>query len=89
MLKILAYNVYGSTLICIRKKMKHEDFNPALLAVRAVGNQEKLAKKLTPPLSRQAVGAWVRNRKIPLHKVADVSRVTGIPKKILDPAFSD
>ena len=89
MLKIFAYNGECSISSCIHQKMKQDDFTPALLAVRAAGNQEQLAKKLTPPLSRQAIGAWVRNKMIPLRHVADVSRVTGIPKKILDPAFSD
>lgn len=69
--------------------MKQENFNPALLAVKAVGTQEALANALTPKLSRQAIGVWVKNKKIPLSKVVEVSKVTGIPKKILDPAFSD
>ena len=61
--------------------------NPALLAVKAAGTQEKLAASLK--ISRQSVSAWVRRKRIPLSRVADVSKATGIPKKLLDPAFAE
>lgn len=61
--------------------------NPALLAVKAAGTQEKLAASIH--VSRQAVSAWIRRGRIPLARVSEVSKVTGIPKKLLDPAFSE
>ncbi len=61
--------------------------NPAQLAVQAVGTQEKLASLLK--ISRQSVSAWVRRKRIPLARVTEVSKATGIPKKLLDPAFSE
>lgn len=66
-----------------------EKLNPALLAVRAVGTQKKLASLVDRKLTRQAVADWVRKGRIPLKRVAAVSRVTGIPKKLLDPAFDE
>ena len=61
--------------------------NPALLAVKALGTQEKLAKRVN--VSRQAISAWIRRGRIPLGRVSDVSKATGIPKKLLDPAFAE
>lgn len=64
---------------------KSEKPNPAVLAVMAAGSQEKLGGSLT----RQAIALWIRNGRIPLGRVAEVSRVTGIPKALLSPDFRD
>jgi hypothetical protein len=68
---------------------KSEKPNPAALAVMAAGSQEKLAQKLGGSLTRQAIALWVRNGRIPLRRVVEVSRVTGIPKSLLSPDFRD
>lgn len=64
-------------------------FNPVEVAVSAVGGRTKLAKSLNPPVSRQAVERWVKNGEIPPRRVPEVSRITGIPKHVLSPLFSD
>ena len=66
-----------------------KDINPALLAVRAAGSRAKLGRSLNPPVCRQAVDKWVRAGRIPLGRVVAVSKATGIPKKLLDPAFDE
>lgn len=63
--------------------------NPAQLAVQAAGSQLKLARMIDKNLTRQAISEWVRKGRIPLNRVSAVSKATGIPKKLLDPAFSE
>lgn len=63
--------------------------NPALLAVQAAGSRAKLGRAIQPPVCRQAVDKWVRDGRIPLKRVSAVSKATGIPKKLLDPAFDE
>ncbi len=63
--------------------------NPAELAVAAAGSQLKLARMIDRKLTRQAISDWVRKGRIPLKRVPAVSKATGIPKKILDPAFDE
>lgn len=63
--------------------------NPASLAVQVAGSQKALAKRLGGVVTRQAIALWVRDGRIPLRRVAEVSRVTGIPKALLSPDFRD
>lgn len=70
-------------------RAKGETRNPALLAVQAMGSQEKLARAIDKRLTRQAISVWVQKGRIPLTRVPAVSRVTGIPKAELDPAFAE
>ncbi len=62
-------------------------FNPALVAVDAVGGRKALAEKLSPPCSRQAIERWIKDGAIPPRRVPQVSAVTGIPKGTLSPLF--
>ena len=56
--------------------------HPVVLASKAVGSQDALAKavKVTP----QAIGKWKRSR-IPAERVLDVERVTGVSRHLLRP----
>ena len=63
--------------------------NPAELAVKVAGSQEKLAEAVEPKVTRQAVAAWCKAGKIPADRVPAVSRVTGIEKAILNPIFAE
>lgn len=73
----------------MRTNATTNQINPALLAVQAVGSRAKLGRAITPPVCRQAVDKWVRAGKIPIARVSAVSKATGIPKKLLDPAFAE
>lgn len=70
-------------------KQKPKKINPAVLAVQAMGTQEKLAHALKRPVTRQCIGMWVKRGRIPLSRVREVSAVTGIPKSLLSPDFAD
>ncbi len=63
--------------------------NSVLMAVKAVGGRGALAKKLSPPISRQAVDRWVRLGVVPPKRVLEVSKLTGIPKEKLSPLFEN
>ena len=64
-------------------------FNPVEVAVRAAGGRIKLAKSLNPPVSRQAVEGWIKRGEIPPRRVPEVSVITGIPRHVLSPLFSE
>ena len=51
-------------------------------AIRAAGNQDKLARALG--ITSGAISQWDR---IPLNRVLDVERATGIPRYELRPDF--
>ena len=57
--------------------------SPIDLAIRAAGSISALAQSLG--LSQQAISKWKANNKIPLDRVLDVSRVTGLPTRLLVP----
>lgn len=59
--------------------------NPVQMAIQAAGGRKKLAESLT--LTRQAVELWLHNGEVPPRRVAEVSRLTGIPKHLLSPLF--
>lgn len=59
--------------------------NYAQLAVDSLGSQGELARRLG--IRRQAVQQWVAKGRIPLSRVPSVSQATGLPKRMLDPAF--
>ena len=53
------------------------------------GRSHWSAKAALVKAARQAIALWIRNGRIPLGRVAEVSRVTGIPKALLSPDFRD
>ena len=57
--------------------------SPIDLAIRAAGSISALAQALG--LSQQAVSKWKANNKIPLDRVLDVAKVTGLPPSLLLP----
>jgi DNA-binding transcriptional regulator YdaS (Cro superfamily) len=59
--------------------------NPVDLAIAVAGSAYALAEKLG--VTRQCITHWRRSGSIPIAKVPDVSRVTGIPKAKLHDAF--
>lgn len=61
--------------------------NPVQMAIQAAGGRKKLAESLTPPITRQAVELWLHNGEVPPRRVAEVSRLTGMPKHLLSPLF--
>lgn len=61
--------------------------NAVAVAIEAAGGRRELAEKLN--VSRQAVERWLATGIIPPRRVADVARVTGMPKKVLNPIFRD
>lgn len=62
--------------------------NPVAMAIRAAGGRKELAKAISPAVTRQAVEYWLSKGEIPPSKVPEVARVTGIPKKLLNPIFN-
>lgn len=52
-------------------------------AVAAMGSQTALAKAIN--LTPQAISTWVKKGQIPLFRIKDVERVTGISKNDLLP----
>lgn len=62
-------------------------FNAVAVAIEAAGGRRQLAEQLN--VSRQAVEAWLAAGSVPPKRVPDVARVTGIPKKVLNPIFKD
>ena len=61
--------------------------NYALIAARRVGGTKNLARLCTPVVSRQAVEKWIKAAAIPPRRVPDVSKLSGIPKGLLNPLF--
>ena len=59
-----------------------EKDEPLRRAIQAAGTSQKLAEKLE--IKPQAVSQWSR---VPLRRVFDVERVTGIPHAELRPDF--
>ena len=57
----------------------------ALSAPAVGGSQTKLADLLD--IKPQAVQRWVRKGKIPLSRMPEVARVTGIAMEVLNPEF--
>jgi len=49
--------------------------------------QQQLAQKLG--VSQGAISQWITNGEIPIKRVRDVSRITGIPSNKLHPDFSE
>lgn len=70
------------------KRKTCNGINPVVLAIKAVGSQDALASALTPPVSRQAIGGWLKRGEIPPRRVPEVAKATGIPKHILSPLFT-
>lgn len=62
-------------------------FNAVAVTIEAAGGRRQLAEQLN--VSRQAVEAWLAAGSGPPKRVPDVARVTGIPKKVLNPIFKD
>ncbi len=50
------------------------------LAIEACGSAAKLAERLS--IKRQAVYQW---EQVPLDRVVDVERITGVPRELLRP----
>jgi predicted transcriptional regulator len=64
-----------------------QKFNAVAAAVQASGGKvTDLAKALG--VSHQAVSLWLKDGRIPLSRVVQVSEVTGIPKHVLRPEFA-
>ena len=63
------------------------DANPVAVAIQAVGSRRELAKQVK--VTRQAVERWLASGEIPPRRVPDVARITGMPKKVLNPIFKD
>lgn len=61
--------------------------NPVAVAIEAAGSRKELAEKLN--VSRQAVERWLAAGVIPPKRVPEVSRITGMPKRVLNPIFKD
>lgn len=64
-----------------------DNHNPVQLAIDVAGGRKKLAESLSPPITRQAVELWLHNGEIPPRRVAEVSKLTGVPKHLLSPLF--
>lgn len=62
--------------------MSKKDDTPLARAIQKVGNSQKLAEGLR--IKPQAVSQWTQ---IPLGRVFDVERLTGIPHQELRPDF--
>lgn len=61
---------------------------PLDLAIRAVGSASSLAERLG--ISQQAVSKWKVKGEIPIQRLPDVARASGVPLKLLLPAeFSE
>lgn len=52
-------------------------------AVRAVGSQRELARRLG--VTQQAISEWVASGEIPPRRVLDVERASGVPRRVLAP----
>ena len=61
--------------------------NAVAVAIEAAGGRRELAEKLN--VSRQAVERWLTDGVVPPKRVPDVARITGMPKKVLNPIFRD
>lgn len=61
--------------------------NAVAVAIEAAGGRRQLAEQLN--VSRQAVESWLAAGAVPPKRVPDVARVTGLPKKVLNPIFRD
>ena len=64
-----------------------ERVNAVAVAIEVVGGRRQLAEHLN--VSRQAVESWLAAGVVPPKRVPEVARVTGLPKKILNPIFRD
>lgn len=42
--------------------------------------QEGLGRKFKPPITQGAVGLWIRKNHIPVARVLELERITGIPR---------
>ena len=60
--------------------MKHDLDYGLAAAIDAAGNQAELARRLD--VSRSAISQW---RTVPLSRVLDVERATGVPRYVLRP----
>lgn len=56
---------------------------PLDLAIRAVGTASNLAERLG--ISQQAVSKWKLKGEIPLQRLPDVAKASGVPLKLLLP----
>lgn len=62
--------------------------SPLDLAIRAVGTASGLAERLG--ISQQAVSKWKIKGEIPIQRLPEVARASGVPLKLLLPAeFSE
>lgn len=59
--------------------------NPVQLAAGNVGGKAALGRLLG--ISRAAVNAWDARNEIPLARIPEVERVTGIPREVLRPDY--
>lgn len=64
-----------------------ERVNAVAVAIEAAGGRKQLANQLN--VSRQAVEFWLAAGVIPPKRVPEVARITGMPKKVLNPIFKD
>ena len=62
--------------------------NPVENAIKAAGGKKADLARLVG-ISHEAIRRWGINKQIPLKRVADVSRLTGIPRHELRPDFWD
>lgn len=63
------------------------DDGPAALAeaIKRVGSGRELGRRLTPPISGQAVSLWRRVPVEPFNRVLQIERITGISRYRLRP----
>ena len=61
--------------------------NYAQVAAERVGGARNLSRLCTPAVSRQAVEKWIRAAVIPPRRVPEVSKLSGVPKGLLNPLF--
>lgn len=59
----------------------------AVIAAERVGGARNLARLCNPAVSRQAVEKWIRAAVIPPRRVPEVSKLSGVPKGLLNPLF--
>lgn len=67
--------------------MTNVQFEALQKAIAACGGRVELARRLSPPVSRQAIESWLKKQSIPVRRIPAIAKMAGMQPGDLDPAL--